>query len=223
VPGDPNGEMLATCWRLALLRPFRYVRGVLRFRSHVLVGVALVALPMGAAGCQHKSKTPEEAFQRFAAAVTAGDGAALFDALDQQTRWDLMTIQKWHREAYDIVLSNYPEGPVRDREKERFERAATAPSARELFRTDAAPGLLPTLAPLAAGIPRVEAGAAAGQATAVLESGGRVPLARGDNGGWGFAGLAKRAEDDKNRAYHDLEVVRASAADYERAAARAAK
>ena len=62
-----------------------------------------------------------------------------------------------------------------------------------------------------------------GRAAAVLGSGARVELARGENGGWGFAGLAKRAEDDKNRAYHDLEVVRASAADYERAAARAAK
>ena len=54
-------------------------------------------------------------------------------------------------------------------------------------------------------------------------SGARVELARGKDGGWGFAGLAKQAEEDKNRAYHDLEVVRASAADYERAAARAAK
>src|SRR4051812_14219767 len=192
-------------------------------RSRLLVALALVALPMAAAGCQHKSRTPEEAFQRFATAVQAGAGAALFDALDQQTRWDLMTIQKYHREAYDIVLSNYPEGPVRDREKGRFEHAATAPSARELFRSDTAPGLLPTLAPLTQGIPRIQAGPGDRQATAVLDGGGRVPLLRGESGGWGFAGLAKRAEDDKNRAYNDLEAVRASAADYERAAARAAK
>ena len=44
-----------------------------------------------------------------------------------------MSIQKFHREAYDIVLSNYPEGEIRERETRRFERAATAPSARELF------------------------------------------------------------------------------------------
>ncbi len=182
----------------------------------------LFALPL-AASCRHKSKTPEEAFQRFAAAVTAGDGAALFDALDQKTRWNLMTIQKYHRESYDIVLSNYPEGPVRDGEKSRFERAATAPSARELFRTETAPALLPTLAPLAQGIPRVDPGPTDGEATAVLTNGQRVPFARGEDGGWGWAGLAKKAEDDTNRAYHDLEAVRASAADYERAAARAAK
>ncbi len=176
-----------------------------------------------AGGCRHKSKTAEEAFQRFAAAVAAGDGAALFDALDQQTRWHLMSIQKFHRESYDIVLSNYPEGPVRDGEKSRFERAATASSARELFRSDTAPALLPTLGPQTQGIPRVELGPADGEATAVLDNGQRVPFARGQDGGWGWAGLAKKMEDDANRAYHDLEVVRASAADYERAAARAAR
>ena len=197
---------------------------MLPLRTRARVGLALLALAtVAGAGCRHKSKTPEEAFQRFASAVAAGDGTALFDALDQKTRWDLMTIQKYHREAYDIVLSNYPEGPERDREKGRFERAATAPSARELFRTDAAPVLLPMLGPQAQGIPRVDPGAGDGQATAVLGNGRQVPLGRGEDGGWGFAGLAKATEDDMNRAYHDLEVVRASAADYERAAARAAK
>ena len=136
-----------------------------------------------------------------------------------------MTIQKYHREAYDIVLSNYPEGPVREREKGRFEHAATAlVGARAVPHRRRRPALLPTLVPLAQGIPRDRARARRdGQATAVLDNGQRVPLARGEDGGWGFAGLAKQAEDDKNRAYHDLEVVRASAADYERAAARAAK
>jgi hypothetical protein len=176
------------------------------------------------AGCRHKSKTPEDAYQRFAAAVTAGDSGALFDALDQQTRWALMTIQKWHREAYDIVLSNYPEGPEREREAHRFERAATASSARELFRVATAPRLIPMLAPLVMDTPAsFERGPGDDRAAAVLPNGGRILFLRGQNGGWGFGGLAQGTEEDKNRAYHDLEVVRASAADYERAAARAAK
>jgi hypothetical protein len=195
----------------------------LRTRARALFWPSALVLLALSSGCRHKSKTPAEAFQRFAAAVDAGDGAALFDALDQKTRWNLMTIQKYHRESYDIVLSNYPEGPVRDREKARFERAATASSARELFHTDTAPALIPTLVPLAQGIPRIELGPAAGEATAVLEGGQRVPFVRGEDGGWGYAGLAKKVDDDTNRAYHDLEVVRSSAADYERAAARAAK
>jgi hypothetical protein len=185
--------------------------------------LGFVAVASLAAGCRHKIKTPEEAYQRFSEAVAAGDGAALFDALDQKTRWDWMTIQKYHREAYDIVLSNYPEGADKQRESHRFEPAATATSGRELFRAQGAPGVLNGLRPLAVGGAHVEPGAGDGKMVAVLASGIRVPLARGEDGSWGYAGLALDADEQKSRAYHDLEVVRASAADYERAATRAGK
>jgi hypothetical protein len=188
-----------------------------------MVAVVLVASAVGLAGCRHKSKTPEEAYRRFAEAVRKGDGGALFDALDQSTRWDLMTIQKAHREAYDIVLSNYPEGPEREREKRKYEPAATAASARALFETRDAPRLIPMMRILVLGQVRFEPGPAGGEVDAVMENGGRLPFARGQDGGWGYAGLAKQTTEEKNRAYHDLDVVRASAADYERAAARAAK
>ncbi len=191
-------------------------------RATLLVTV-LIASTVSVAGCRHKSKTPEEAYQRFADAVRKQDGAALFDALDQSTRWDLMTIQKAHREAYDIVLSNYPEGPEREREKRRYEPEATAPSAREFFKNETAPRVMSTLKDVVAGPAKIERGADDGQAEAVVEGGQRLPFARGQDGGWGYAGLAKQTAEDKNRAYHDLDVVRASAADYERAAARAAK
>jgi hypothetical protein len=78
------------------------------------------------------------------------------------------------------------------------------------------------LRPLVAADARIENGPSENEAAAVLASGARVSLARG-RGGWGFAGLGQRADEQRNRAYHDLEVVRASAADYERAAARAGK
>ena len=187
------------------------------------MALSLVVLAASAGGCRRGSKSPAEAFHRFSEAVNAGDGGALFDALDQDTRWNWMTIQKFHREAYDIVLSNFPEGPERERETRRFEHAATASSARDLFKLDAAPRLIPMLLPLVLSDAPIVMGPGEDHAAAVLASGGRVEFARGKGGGWGFAGLAKQAEDDKNRAYHDLEVVRASAADYERAAARAGK
>jgi hypothetical protein len=186
--------------------------------------VLVVALSASvAAGCRDKAKTPLEGYKRLAAAVNAGDGGALFDALDQETRWNWMSIQKFHREAYDIVLSNYPEGEIRERETRRFEHAATAPSARDLFIMDAAPTILPMLRPLVLPGAPIENGPGEDQAAAVLASGGRVELKRSKNGDWGYGGLAKRAEEDKNRAWHDLETVRASAADFERAAARAGK
>jgi hypothetical protein len=192
-------------------------------RPRLTVALAIATVALVAAGCREKSRTPGDAFKRLAAAVNAGNGGALFDALDQDTRWNWMSIQKFHREAYDIVLSNYPEGEIRERETRRFEHAATAPSARELFAQDAAPTILPMLRPLVlAGAP-IENGPTPEEAAAVLASGARVEFRRGKSGDWGYAGLAKRAEEDKNRAYHDLEVVRASAADFERAAARAGK
>jgi hypothetical protein len=187
------------------------------------LGVLLGSAAATAGGCASKARTPEEAYRRFSAAVTENDGGALFDALDQSSRWAWMTIQKWHREAYDIVLSNYPEGTDRERERRRFEPAATATSGRELFKAEVAPGVLPLLRPLVAADARVETDPSGTEAAAVLVSGARVPLARQGSSGWGFAGLAREAEDHKSRAYHDLEVVRASAADYERAAARAGK
>jgi hypothetical protein len=192
---------------------------VLRLRVLVLISAVLAAQ----AGCGNKAKTPAEAFTRFADAVKAGDGGKLFDALDQETRWNWMSIQKFHREAYDIVLSNFPEGPERERATKRFEKAATASSARELFKNDAAPTLLPMFVPLTLANGPIVNGPGDDQAAATFANGGRVELKRGKNGGWGFAGLSKQAEEGKDRAYHDLEVVRASAADYERAAARAGK
>ncbi|HET6281427.1 MAG TPA: hypothetical protein VFH73_10680 [Polyangia bacterium] len=183
----------------------------------------LVLLLVSGLGCAPKAKNPAEAYARFSQAVHAGDGGALFDALDPPTRWAYLSLQKFHREAYDIVLSNYPEGSARERELHRFQRGATATSARELFKAEMAPALLPMLKPLAVTDATIETAPSGNEAAAVLPSGGRVALGRGENGGWGFAGLAKQALEQKTRAYHDLELVRASAADYERAAARAAK
>jgi hypothetical protein len=184
---------------------------------------AALALAMSMSGCTSKAKTPQEAYRRFSQAVSTSDGGALFDALDQTTRWNWMTVQKWHREAYDIVISNYPPGPERDRELRRFEKGATAPSAREMFKAEVAPGLLPLLAPLVAEKTTVEIEPPGDIAEIVVPAGGRVRFALGSKGGWGFAGLAPDGEARKNRAYHDLEQVRANAADYERAAARGAR
>jgi len=181
-----------------------------------------VVFVLGAvSGCGSKAKTPDEAYRRFSQAVRAGDGGALFDALDPATRWAWMSVQKWNREAYDIVLSNFPEGPARERELRRYQAGATATSARELFRGEVA-ATLPMLAPLIAADATIAVDPAGDTAAAVLVSGIRVPLRRGENGAWGFAGLGDQAQDRKTRAYHDLEGLRASAADYERAAARAA-
>lgn len=184
---------------------------------------ALVALAaLAAVGCG-KARTPEEAHRKFCKAVNAGDASALFEALDQKSRWAWMTVQKSHREAYDIILSNYPEGTERERELRRFERGATLGSGRALFVEEAGPAALAMSRPLCAGEAHFEPAADGQNATALLASGARAPLRLGPNGGWGFAGLADDAEDRQKRALADVDQVRVSAADYERAATRSAK
>jgi hypothetical protein len=173
------------------------------------------------AGCSRHPRSPEDAYRRLCQAVNGGDAAALFATLDQSTRWAWMTVQRCHREAYDIVLSNYPQGPVRERELRRFEAGATSETAADLFGREAGPSALRSLAPLvAAGAPVETHG---GQAEVVLAGAQRLALAEGDDGSWGYAGLAADAKDRERRAIHDLELVRTSAADYERAAARSGK
>jgi hypothetical protein len=66
-------------------------------RPSVMLGLAIALLSVSAGSCRRKAKTPLEAYQRLTAAVTANDGGALFDALDQETRWNWMSIQKFHR------------------------------------------------------------------------------------------------------------------------------
>ena len=219
--GARAAKGLLKCAISAICEGVRGVAGSVLVR--VPLGWALALAAVLFAGCTPKYKTPEDAYAHFSAAIEARDGGALFDALDQSTRWAWMTVQKWHREAYDIVISNYPQGPEREHELRRFEKGATAPSARELFKTEVAAELMPKLASLVVKQTTVETQAPGDVAEVVLPAGGRVRFARGRNGGWGFAGLSPDAEARKTRAYHDLEQVRANAADYERAAARGAR
>jgi hypothetical protein len=185
-------------------------------------GVALLIQVVALAGC-HKSRTPEQAFSRLQAAVADGDPGALFDALDKRSRWAWMTVQKSHREAYDIILSNYPEGRERERELRRFERGATLGSARDLFVEEVGRRELAKLPNPLPNALRFDLAADGENGLAVLPSGGGLPLRRGPDGTWGYAALADDADERQKRALGDVDLVRANAADYERAAARNAR
>lgn len=180
---------------------------------------AAIAVAAAGAGCSRYPATPEAAYTRFSEAVWARDGRALWKAVDQKTRWAWMTVQRCHRESYDVVLSTFPEGEDRQRALRRYRNGALSESAADLFAKEVVDGM-PLLDPLAVHRPRIEA-RGEGAAEVVLASGARVPLARGKDASWGMAGLLGDAKDREGRAIHDLEVARASGADYERAATRA--
>jgi len=204
-------------------------------RSSIRASTALVlVLGMalhGGAGCRRQARSAEQALARLQNVVANRDPAALFDVLDQRSRWAWMTIQKSHREAYDIILSNYPEGPERERELRRFQKGAVLGSARALFADELGQGALAQLASPLPPVQRFETAAAGPDPDsgdepvreAILTDGTRLPFRRGPDGGWGYSGLARTSAERQNRALHDVELVRASAADYERAAARSGR
>jgi hypothetical protein len=187
-------------------------------------GLSALAVAVAAASCARGPRSPEDAYRQLTEAVAARDGARLFDSLDLETRWSWMTVQRAQREAYDITLSNFPEGPERERQLRRFEPGAQAGSAQQLFVRQLPADTWRDLAPLV-GAPTPAFSADGARATAVGPGGRQLLFRKAAKGnwGWGYAGLADPAEQVKRRALADLEMVRTSAADYERAATRQAR
>jgi hypothetical protein len=214
----------------ALMRTENRLAGasVLASRS-VLAGAFVLASAVLAgalsAGCRRGAGTPEEAYARFAEAVKTRDGKRLYDALDLETRWSWMTVRRAHREAYDIVLSNFPEGAEREQRSRRYEAAAQSDSEAALFAEQLTPARWEELAVALRGLPEppvLQAGGA-DEVTIAATAGPPLRFRKGQDGRWGYASLAAEAEDRKRRASADLELTRSSAADFERAAARAGK
>jgi hypothetical protein len=180
-----------------------------------------------ALGCGPKgAKTPAEAHARFTAAVAARDPANLWNALDQDTRWSWMSIQRAWREAYDITQSAVPEGPERARLLVRFEPGATSENAQTMFARmlEADEWKQASTLLAAAGSQQPEL-TASGETAQLATNAGLLVYrkAHDQHWGWGYSGLAARAEQLKRTASADLERMRSDAADYERAAARGAR
>ena len=62
-----------------------------------------------AAGCSRGSKTPEQAFRGVERAVAAGDAAAIYGLVDQQTRWAIQSTLKDQQLQRTIIQAKYPE------------------------------------------------------------------------------------------------------------------
>jgi hypothetical protein len=173
-----------------------------------------------------RARTPAEAHARLIAAVAAHDSGMLWNALDQDTHWSWMAVQRAWRECYDITQSAVPEGPERARLLARFEPGATSENAQMLFAKILTPEeWTTTQALLAAAGSRQPELAPSGETSAIATDAGTLPYRKARNRfwGWGYSGLAARAELLKHTASGDLERMRTDAADYERAATRGAR
>jgi hypothetical protein len=130
-------------------------------------------------------------------------------------------VQRAQRESYDIVLSNYPDGPEREKALRRYEPGALSEDARELFEHQLDPAVWTELDRALSAVgpaPRLVLDGDRAEARAAGQS---LVYRRGTgHAGWGYAGLADAAEQLKRRALADLNLLRTSAADYERAAMR---
>ncbi len=189
-----------------------------------IVGWVLLAAATVCA-CNRGAKTPEEAYHRLVQAVSAKRADDLYRVLDLPTRWSLMTIRKTHREAYDILLSNLPEGPARDQATRRFEAGALSEDEATLFAEEMSEArwaeLGRLLGPSRAAPPLVAVGP--DEQEALPAGGSPLRFRRGTDGRWGYSGFSAEAEERKRRAVIDLETIRNNAADQERAASRAGK
>ena len=182
-------------------------REVARWRrpgARLLLLAALAGTLAGSA-CRRGARSEEQARARLAEAVKARDGEKLYAALDLPTRHSWMSIRRAHREAYDIILSNFPEGPERERQIARYEPAALSENEAALFAEQLTAARWREL-------DAVLTGPAA-----------KLELRKSDDGTWGFAGFAAESEERKRRAAADLDLIRSSAADFERAATRGGK
>ena len=187
--------------------------------------VAFLVLTCASCGAG-RARTPAEAHARLVAAVAARDGMKLWNALDQDTRWAWMTIQRAWRECYDITQSAVPEGSERIRLLARFEPGATSESAQTLFAQMLTPEeWTATQARVTAAGTRLPEMEASGESGIIATPAGELRYRNAHNRfwGWGYSGFAARAEQLKRTAHGDLERMRTDAADYERAATRGAR
>lgn len=183
----------------------------------------ILLLPVCANCGARGARTPADARARLSAAVTAHDSAMLWNALDQDTRWSWMTIQRAWRECYDITQSVVPEGQERSRLLARFEPGATSENAQALFTKMLAPkDWSVAQALLSAAGSRLPEPTPSGETSEIATTAGALVFRKAHNRywGWGFSGLADKAEQIKRTASADLERMRSDAADYERATTR---
>jgi hypothetical protein len=195
---------------------FRYSENVFidRARWRARVPVLLLGLSVLSA-C--KSRTPDATFESVTRALQSDDAETLFETLDLDTRWSWMTIQRYQRESYDIVMSNYPQGTERETQLRRLEAGAVAQSAAELYAHSEGKGQLAALKKI---WPQTATWTRKSDEASVLDREGKPLVFRLKEGRWGLTKFGEEADLLKKRAASDIEVIKTNATDFERAARR---
>lgn len=163
-------------------------------------------------------RTVEGAYLRVMSAVNQGEPKDFFAYIETRAQHACYTIKKYRKQAYDRVLSAYPE---KDATKlaEKYKTQALAPDGADVFAYYAKrEGWLDRLRRDMSGIAKIEV--VGERATLETVKGTRYPFRRRNNGIWGLTLFTPALVAEAERAARDYELIAKAAKDYERARAQ---
>jgi hypothetical protein len=168
--------------------------------------------------CHHRPKTPEEAYLRLERAVAAGDAEALYELLDKQTRWAVLSAYNDQRLQRTIISAKYPEREAQAA-LARLQAAEEASAPRYFARVCRDRQLLEPARQLlgASNQPFSVEHDRPNECLVKRPSAGAVRLHRDLDGTWGWGDLGIVWELERDRASHAVKTVRDNAALYQKA------
>jgi hypothetical protein len=177
----------------------------------------LCILAVVTGGCHHGPGTPDEAFQQVERAIAAGDGAALYQALDRATRAAVQSVYHDQQLQRTIIQAKYP-----DEEQARALQQLAAASEADVEHYfahacndrhiwDRFRGRLGSVSGPIKHKPDGE------HAMWVARQDGMPFHFVEESGRWGFSELAPEWSLERDRANHAVKTVRDNAALYNKA------
>lgn len=187
-------------------------------RHWLLAGGALLLLAAFALRPRYPSdRTPEGAYYRIVAAVTAGDTIAIFPYLETRAQHAAFTIQHYAAASHAIVSADFPE-PERTEQLEALNPLATQSDGAQVFALYAAQhGWIARLRRDLSGIARVDVEGE--RATVETARGTRYAFRIRENGIWGLTLFTAQLVAYAEKGARDHAIIQAAGADY-RAASR---
>lgn len=174
--------------------------------SWVVIGLLSAGTACRTREGQVPPRSPAEALGRLQAAVKADKPGAVWELLDKNTQWSLMSVHKDQRKTCELVRASYPK-QRQVRELRRCHAAEVAPDAKAFFialaRRDRAAFLERIVRFKAPG----KAEGAGQRETSLSDGVNRLAFCREEQA-WGYCGLRDHVDQLKVKAARDLATVR---------------
>ncbi|HEY2743039.1 MAG TPA: hypothetical protein VGL86_00390 [Polyangia bacterium] len=186
-----------------------------------MMALALAVSALAWTGCSRGAKTPEQAFRGLERAIAAGDAAAVYGLVDEQTRWAIQSTHRDQRLMRTIIAAKYPEAEAQ--KALATLRAAEEPDPAQYYkRIDDERGVVKAF--------RKRLGSVSGPIMSKIDGPDKVWVARQDgmpfhfaknkNGTWGWCELRGDWALEQDRAQHAVQTVQENAKLYQKAEAQ---